>query len=121
MRYVTAFTLSLGTLFTGTAQNSVEEVLARIVANNKEIQAGEQLARTRKIEASVGNTLPDPSVNYEHLWGKPASLGTSRELTVSQEFDFPTVYVNRNRLAQSKSALYDRQAEEERQNILLEA
>ena len=121
MKYIILTIFLSSVAFTGIAQNSIEEVLTHIAANNKEIKANEQLVRSRKLEATVGNTLSDPTVNYEHLWGRPASLGTNRELVVSQEFDFPTVYANRHKLAQSKSALYDRQEQEDRQNILLEA
>ena len=48
-------------------------------------------------------------------------MGTSRELTISQGFDFPTVYTNRNKLVKLKSSLYDQQDWELRQTILLDA
>jgi outer membrane protein TolC len=40
---------------------------------------------------------------------------------VVQEFDFPTLYAGRNKLNRSKSAVYDKQTAELRQNILLQA
>ena len=103
------------------AQNNIEEVLKNIESNNKALKANNQLTQSKKLEASVGNTLPDPNIAYDHLWSSPKTLGTSRELTISQGFDFPTVYTNRNKLVKLKSSLYDQQDWELRQTILLDA
>ena len=103
------------------AQNNIEEVLKNIESNNKALKANNQLTQSKKLEASVGNTLPDPNIAYDHLWNSPKTLGTSRELTISQGFDFPTVYTNRNKLVKLKSSLYDQQDWELRQTILLDA
>ena len=90
--------LSFFTLIGIRAQNNIEEVLRNIESNNKALKANTQLSQSKKLEASVGNTLPDPNIAYDHLWSNPKTLGTSRELTISQGYDFPTVYINRNKL-----------------------
>ena len=104
-----------------TAQNSIESILRAVEQNNKELQANGQLTRSKKLEAATGNTLPDPSVSYERKWGKPASVGKTAELSVSQSFDFPSVYIYKNQLSNLKSNLFDQQGKIVRQQILLNA
>ena len=78
------------------AQTNIESILRSIEKNNKELQASEQLTLSKKLEAATENTLPDPNVSYERKWGKPASIGKTGELSVSQSFDFPSVYIHNN-------------------------
>lgn len=104
-----------------TAQNSIESILRSVEQNNKELQANGQLTRSKKLEAATGNTLPDPNVSYERKWGKPASIGKTGELSVSQSFDFPSVYVYKNQLSNLKSSLFDQQEKIVRQQVLLNA
>ena len=101
------------------AQNNIESILRSIEKNNKELQASEQLTLSKKLEAATENTLPDPNVSYERKWGKPASIGKTGELSVSQSFDFPSVYVHKNQLYDLKSDLYDQQKQIIRQQVLL--
>lgn len=103
------------------AQNSIESILRAIEKNNKELQASEQLTLSKKLEAATENTLPDPNVSYERKWGKPVSIGKTGELSVSQSFDFPSVYVYKNQLYDLKSNLYDQQKQIIRQQVLLNA
>ena len=103
------------------AQTSIEEVLRSVEANNKELQANHQLVTARKIEARLDNNLPDPSVSYTHQYGNKEGMGIQGELVASQSFDFPSVYVQKNKLAKSKAASFDRQGAEFRQQILLQA
>ena len=103
------------------AQNNIESILRSIEKNNKELQASEQLTLSKKLEAATENTLPDPNVSYERKWGKPASIGKTGELSVSQSFDFPSVYVHKNQLYDLKSDLYDQQKQIIRQQVLLNA
>lgn len=105
-----------------TAQdNSIESILRSIEKNNKELQACEQLTLSKKLEAATGNTLPDPNVSYERKWGKPASIGKTGELSVTQSFDFPSVYFYKNQLYDLKSDLYEQQRLTIRQQILSNA
>lgn len=113
------FTLSVA----GTqAQNgNISRVLQSIEQNNKDLKANAQLTVSRKLEARTGNTLPDPTVSLERLYGSPEELGKSAELTVSQSFDFPTVYADRAKIARLKSDSYDKQDALFRQDLLLRA
>ena len=48
-------------------------------------------------------------------------MGFTGELVASQSFDFPSLYMQRNKLSKQKGENYDRQGEEVRQQILLQA
>lgn len=102
-------------------QNSLDEVLRSVEANNKDLQANSQLTVSKKLEARLDNNLPDPSVSYVHQYGNREGMGMQGELVASQSFDFPSVYVQKNKLSQSKAVSYDHQGAEFRQQILLQA
>lgn len=103
------------------AQTSIEEVLRSVEANNKELQVNRQMVTAQKLEAKLDNNLPDPSVSYTHQYGNKEGMGIQGELVASQSFDFPTVYVQKNKLSKAKGEGFDRQSAEIRQQILLQA
>lgn len=119
-RYLIIATLITATL-SATAQTSIEDVLSSIETNNKELQANRQLITAQKLASKLDNNLPDPSVSYVHQYGNREGMGIQGELVASQSFDFPSVYVQRNKLAKAKGESYDRQGAEVRQQILLQA
>ena len=103
------------------AQTSIDEVLHSIEANNKELQANRQLITAQKLESKLDNNLPDPSVSYTHQYGNKEGMGIQGELVASQSFDFPSVYVQKNKLSKAKGENFERQGAEVRQQILLQA
>lgn len=119
-RYLIIATLITATL-SATAQTSIEDVLSSVETNNKELQANRQLITAQKLASKLDNNLPDPSVSYVHQYGNREGMGIQGELVASQSFDFPSVYVQRHKLAQAKGESYDRQGAEVRQQILLQA
>lgn len=119
-RYLIIATLITATL-SATAQTSIEDVLSSVETNNKELQANRQLITAQKLASKLDNNLPDPSVSYVHQYGNREGMGIQGELVASQSFDFPSVYVQRNKLAKAKGESYDRQGAEVRQQILLQA
>lgn len=104
-----------------TAQNPIDDVLARVEENNLSLGAGERLTQALVLEAKVGNSLPNPSVSYDYAWGKNPESANVWELNVTQEFDFPTAYARRSELARKKRALYGHEYGTLRQEVLLEA
>lgn len=84
------------------AQAGMEEVLRSVEENNKSLQAGRQLIESRKLDARTGNCLPNPTIEWNQLWADKSVGGNANELAVVQSFDFPSVYINKNRLAKVK-------------------
>ncbi|MBS6576461.1 TolC family protein [Parabacteroides goldsteinii] len=121
MKQFIVITLLASAALSVNGQNSIDAVLRSIEANNKELQANNQLTVSKKLEAKLDNNLPDPSVSYVHQYGNREGMGIQGELVASQSFDFPAVYVQKNKLAKSKAASFDRQGAEFRQQILLQA
>ena len=119
-RFILTIALLSSALVAG-AQTSIEEVLRSVETNNKELQANRQMVTAQKLEAKLDNNLPDPTVTYSHLYGNKEGMGFTGELVASQSFDFPSFYMQRNKLSKQKGENYDRQGEEVRQQILLQA
>jgi outer membrane protein TolC len=115
------FSAALLMAFAANAQGGIGDVLRSVEQNNLELKANERLVTAQRAEDKAENNLADPSVSYEHVWQQKNTSEAVGELTVTQGFDFPTLYAGRNRLNRSKSAVYDKQTTELRQNILLQA
>ena len=110
-RFILTIALLSSALVAG-AQTSIEEVLRSVETNNKELQANRQMVTAQKLEAKLDNNLPDPTVTYSHLYGNKEGMGFTGELVASQSFDFPSLYMQRNKLSKQKGENYDRQGEE---------
>lgn len=121
MKRITLFTAALLTFAGMQAQNSIDQVLRNIEANNKELQANARLISSQKLEAKTDNNLADPTLSYAHLWGSKDKSETIGELVVSQSFDFPSLYASRAKLNRLKTNSFDGQASVFRQSILLQA
>lgn len=64
MKQITLFTAALLTFAGMQAQNSIDQVLRNIEANNKELQANARLISSQKLEAKTDNNLavlPSPT------------------------------------------------------------
>ncbi len=110
----------LAVVHTG-AQTRIADVLSLIENNNDELKASAQVVLGQKATASAENSLEDPTFGFSHLWGQNSVQDRKYEISVSQTFDFPSVYVSRNRLKGLKYTLYDTQQVMQRQQVLLQA
>jgi outer membrane protein TolC len=97
----------------------IDLVLKSIEANNKALQANAQLTASQKLESRTDNNLPDPAFSYAYMRG--AGQATIGEMTVSQRFDFPTLYAGRRKLNKLRTSAFDSQAEAFRRDVLLQA
>ncbi|HIZ27244.1 MAG TPA: TolC family protein [Candidatus Barnesiella merdipullorum] len=103
------------------AQNNIADILTSIEVNNPQLKAGAQMVLSQKAEVSSQNSLEDPTFELEHLWGAQNAGDRKYDITVSQAFDFPSLYVQRNRVGNLKRTLYDGQQALSRQQVLLQA
>lgn len=104
-----------------TAQSTIEQTLASVSKNNKTLAAEKQKWEARKLEFNTGLTPSNPSVEYDYLYGTPANAGNQTDFTISQEFDFPTAYTRKRRLADERSKQAEFYLTSSRQDILLDA
>ncbi len=102
-------------------QGGVPAVLDAVRENNPVLKAARSRAEAQGWGARVGNSLPDPSVTYDYLWGSPAEVGKSGELNVVQAFDFPTLYADRGKRAGALDKMYRSQYDVLERDVLLEA
>ena len=103
------------------AQNKMADILSSIETNNPQLKAGAQMVLSQKAEVSSQNSLADPTFELEHLWGAQNAGDRKYDITVSQAFDFPSLYVQRNQMGNLKRSLYDGQQALLRQQVLLQA
>lgn len=103
------------------AQANLDQILQQIEENNKELKANQALIQSQRLEVQTINNLADPQFNYSHVWNSKESSLTAGELTITQSFDFPTLYFSRNKVKNYQLNTYNYQAEALRQNILLQA
>lgn len=113
--------LAILTFGFGYAQSTIDKVLSEIAKNNKTIQANTQYWNAQKVQYKTGNSLYNPTVEYDYLKGSPANAGNQTDIVVTQSFDFPTVYGKKNELAKQLSTQADLQLKAANQELLLEA
>jgi len=118
-----SFTLLFPLLFaaSGNAQSNLDKVLADITANNKTLQAEKQYWEAQKLQYRTGLSLPDPTIEFDYLFDTPADAGNQTDVTVSQSFDFPSVYGKKKSVSREQMARADIQLTAKRQELLLEA
>ena len=107
--------------FNSNAQSNIDNVLSEISKNNKSIQANSQYWNAQKIQYKTGNSLYNPTVEYDYMKGTPANAGNQTDIVVTQSFDFPTVYGKKNQLVKELTNQADLQFKVANQAILLEA
>jgi len=118
----TVFTIILILLINNVfAQKSLNEVLLSVEANNKAIIANQHLWESNKIENKVGFLPDNPSIYYGYFPGNNSVIGTKRTFGISQSFDFPTAYFNKNDLINNQLSYAGFKMNAFRQNVLLEA
>jgi len=103
-----------------TAQN-IESVLSEIESNNTTLRAYQNLNEAQKLENKSGIYLENPEVGFDYLWGDPSSIGTRKDFSVNQSFDFPTAYGIKKKIADTKNQQSDLVFELQRKSILYQA
>ncbi len=123
MKRIYIITLLVGVLiFNMKGQSILPQVLSEIESNNKILKASKQASQVKKIDARTGIYPSGLDIEFEQMFGNKASGNKKEsELTITQGFDFPTSYYQRNKIANIKSEQAEMQFNISRQNILLEA
>ncbi|MBO5902795.1 MAG: TolC family protein [Tidjanibacter sp.] len=121
MRRVILTISALAIVSAASAQTPLTDYLKLVEENNPTLQAASEAANAEGYAAIASNNLSDPQVGFEYGWNVPSESGSETGISVSQEFDFPTAYINRSRVAESRTATAWNDYAALRTEILLEA
>jgi outer membrane protein TolC len=102
-------------------QASVDSLLAAIENNNTGI-----IALRKKVEADmVGNRTgifpSDPEVGFNYLYGSPSDIGDRTDISIIQSFDFPTAYIYRSRIADTRNLQAELEYQDQLRTLLYNA
>jgi outer membrane protein TolC len=103
------------------AQNTLDAMLAQIEGNNLSLRTEKQRVDAAAKEFQTGLWLYDPQVGFDLMKGFPNSAGNQTDLTVTQQFDYPTAYSRRRRVASLRTGQLVFESQTLRQAVLLEA
>ena len=97
-------------------QASLDSVIAAVRSANPSLISSRLQMEAEMRAARTGIYLPNPEVQFDYLWGDPASSGNRVDFGISQSFDFPTVYFQKSsqsRLVKTNASLLYLQKERE--------
>ena len=124
MKTRTIFSLFLvtGTVISIWAQvPSPDTLMKKVLENNRTLKVARESYQVAILEAGTGNTPPDPEVEFGYLFGKPSDIGNRLDFSVSQQVDFPTVYIHKSRLRKIRTTQAELEYVISRQEVLLQA
>ena len=101
------------------AQDPYASILSEIEANSIQLSALREHIEADKLGNRSGLSLSNPEIEFNYLWGSPSPIGNRTDLSLSQSFDFPTVYGHRIKMAKLQNHNLDWLYKAERLQILL--
>lgn len=102
-------------------QSAMDQVLQNVRSNNKRLVASAQEYEALSLRERSGLSLPDPTVELDHMSASPARLGQQTDLTVAQGFEFPTAYSARRKVAELRTTQHEQELIAIRREVLLDA
>lgn len=102
------------------SQQTFESVLKSVEENNFTLAAVKESVKANKLANKTGLTPSDPEVEFGYMW-RNLEGGNKKAVNVRQGFDFPTLYAQRGKLANTKNDSEDVAYSVARMNVLLEA
>lgn len=97
------------------------QTLEAIEKNNSTLNALKEESEANKLNNRTGLTLANPEIEFNYLWGSPTVIGSRKDFSVNQTFDFSTLLGYKSKVADRQNNMIDLQLKQERLNILLEA
>ncbi len=97
----------------------VDRVIALVESNNTTLAAYRKSADAERIGNKTGLALPAPGLEFDYLWGSPGAIGIKKDLRVTQSLDFPSAYLYRQQISQSRNRQTEIEYERHYKEIIL--
>jgi len=100
------------------AQIGFERILQEIDTNNLTLKALRQKLESERIAARIGLYPSNPQAEVIYQWGNPVDIGNRTTIGITQQFDFPTAYIYKAKLAKGMSTALEHEFRAKRAEIL---
>jgi outer membrane protein, heavy metal efflux system len=88
--------------FTAASQNGMEQVLNEIENNNTRLQATRARHEALQLAHKTGIYPSNPEFEYAWFAGSPSTIGSKTNISLVQQFHFPSAYRHMNRIANAR-------------------
>ncbi len=96
-------------------------ILLEIEQNNTQLSALRKSNEAERLENKTGIYLENPEFEFHYLWGNPANMGQRTDISITQSFDFPTVYGHQNKISDLKNEQIELKYIKEQKSLILQA
>lgn len=103
------------------AQGRYGWVIDSLEKNSPGFKALKARNDAEKAEARATTFLDNPEVAFGYYWGSPSDIGKRWDLSVTQSFEMPSVYVHKNRIRKLTTEYSDNDYARQRIELLTEA
>ncbi len=103
------------------AQNTLHSFLETVRVNNPALNAARKEHEVETATAKTGLFPGNPEVEYGYLYGSPSGIENRTDFSITQTFDFPTVYLRKSEVARSRGEMSGFKLEAVTQDVLLGA
>ncbi|MBC7125652.1 MAG: TolC family protein [Bacteroidales bacterium] len=103
------------------AQTTFDRVLQQVDSNNLMLKALRQKLEAERIATRIGLSPGNPQAEVIYQWGSPIDIGNKTTISITQQFDFPTAYIYRAKLAKGMSSALENEYRSKRSEILQKA
>jgi len=87
------------------SQNDLKEYLKSVETNNTGIKAVKQKMEAKKVAFKTNISPDNPEVEFGYFPGNTDAIGVKEVLSISQSFEFPTVYTNKLSLSKKQAEI----------------
>ena len=106
--------------FTAFTQGTIDQVLEEVEKNNTGLKAFHDNMEARSKYNKTGIYLQNPEFDYAWFAGNPASIGSKTNISIRQQFDFPTSYSLKKNIAHTRNEQLQIEFEKYRMDLFLE-
>lgn len=119
-RYILATAITAMACQVINAQDIYTRALNEIERNNTLISLHRSAYEANAAECRTSLTPANPEIEFGYLWGG-VETGNRKDVSITQELDFPTVYSRRRSLSRQQSRSAEQQFKAQRLEVLLQA
>lgn len=120
MKYTLLLLFVLGAL-NASGQSKLDRILSDIEKNNTSLAYLKDKIKAEQLGYKTGLNPANPEIGLNYLWGSPDNMGNRTDFSISQSFDFPTVYSVRRHISEARVEQAVLQLEDYRMRLQLEA